>query len=75
MSDLKELRNPDDVEQEKEIVARTLSFKAYRTFFVALSYSATGKWVESAALLDRCLQQIQIAVDHHHDRATPSEVL
>jgi hypothetical protein len=71
---LNELRNADDVEQQKEFVARSLSFKAFRCFYKALSYSATKKWVEAAALLEQCLKHIQIARDHHLDRATPPEV-
>ena len=73
MSDLDGLREKEDVEGGKEIVARVLTFKTFRCFYMALSYASASKWSEAMALLDRALEETATAKQHHAACASPSQ--
>ena len=65
----------EDAEQAKEIAAKTLTFKALRCFYVALSYLNTNKFNEAFALFDRAREQLRAAHKHHESCAQPSQVI
>ncbi|XP_044154048.1 signal recognition particle subunit SRP68 [Bufo gargarizans] len=46
----------DDQSFQKEIVLKTLVYKAYRCFFIAQSYVLVKKWSEALVLYDRVLK-------------------
>ncbi|XP_053565195.1 signal recognition particle subunit SRP68 [Bombina bombina] len=46
----------DDQSFQKEIVMKTLVYKAYRCFFIAQSYVLVKKWSEALVLYDRVLK-------------------
>ncbi|KAM9296495.1 signal recognition particle subunit SRP68 [Gastrophryne carolinensis] len=46
----------EDMNFQKEIVLKTLVYKAYRCFFIAQSYVMVKKWSEALVLYDRVLK-------------------
>ena len=64
----------NDPEQAKEIAAKTLSFKAFRCFYVALSYLYASKFSEAVSLLDRSKEQLRAARQHIDNCAQPPAV-
>jgi signal recognition particle subunit SRP68 len=74
MNDLEEVRPKDDVEQGKEIAANILTFKAFRCFYLGISYGDGNKVDEAIALFDRAAKHTAAAVDHHKACASPKRV-
>ena len=64
----------EEKEGKKENAARLLAFKAYRCFYLALSYLQNAKWPESLALLDRASTEVKNAQVHYDDCKNPSKV-
>mmetsp|Transcript_17659 Transcript_17659/g.24537 ORF Transcript_17659/g.24537 Transcript_17659/m.24537 type:complete len:617 (+) Transcript_17659:36-1886(+) len=61
----------EEKEAKKENAARLLAFKAYRCFYLALSYLQAAKWPESLALLDRAGTEVKNAQVHYDDCKNP----
>eukprot|EP01117_Protostelium_nocturnum_P001970 TRINITY_DN12623_c0_g1_i1.p1 TRINITY_DN12623_c0_g1~~TRINITY_DN12623_c0_g1_i1.p1 ORF type:complete len:567 (-),score=200.59 TRINITY_DN12623_c0_g1_i1:80-1780(-) len=51
-------------EETKKNVVNVLSFKAFRCYYLALSYSTIGEWAKARVLLERSLEQVKQAVAH-----------
>eukprot|EP01102_Stenamoeba_stenopodia_P007895 TRINITY_DN222_c0_g3_i1.p1 TRINITY_DN222_c0_g3~~TRINITY_DN222_c0_g3_i1.p1 ORF type:complete len:674 (+),score=227.47 TRINITY_DN222_c0_g3_i1:191-2023(+) len=73
MNDMEEIRSKEDVEQGKEIAANILTFKAFRCFYLAISYSDANKVDEAVALFDRASKYTSSAADHHKACASPQK--
>ena len=58
-SDLENLPGlSEDLEQQKQIVAQSFTFRAHRAFYLAESYSEGGKLAEAMVLYDRAIEHI-----------------
>ena len=58
-SDLENLSGlSEDLEQQKQIVAQSFTFRAHRAFYLAESYSEGGKLAEGMVLYDRAIEHI-----------------
>lgn len=68
------LRGTEDENYHKSVAAKLLTFKAFRCFYVAHSYYNASKWPETQALLDRTVDHIKSAIDHHEKCTAPSTV-
>ncbi|XP_066931893.1 signal recognition particle subunit SRP68-like [Clytia hemisphaerica] len=49
----------DDEAMERELNAQITSYKAFRCFYIAQSYQAAKKWLESIFLYDRVLKYVE----------------
>lgn len=49
----------DDEAMERELNAQITSYKAFRCFYIAQSYQAAKKWLESISLYDRVLKYVE----------------
>lgn len=68
MSDLSEIPGiSEDLTQQKENVARTFAFKAFRCFHLAESYVVMKKWAESMALFDRALEHVTQTLENYRE--------
>lgn len=56
-----------DLAQQKYTIAQTFSFKAYRCFYLAESYTVMKKWLEGMALLDRAMEHIVQANEYYRE--------
>lgn len=72
VTEMSGLRDTDDEKYHKTIAAKLLTFKAFRCFYVAQSYYNASKWPETYALLDRTVEHIKSAIDHHEKCSPPS---
>ncbi len=67
------LNQADDLSRQKETMARTFAFKAFRCFYLAESYVAIKKWEESMGLFDRASQHVAQALEYYRERKTEVE--
>ncbi|XP_014789465.1 signal recognition particle subunit SRP68 [Octopus bimaculoides] len=56
----------DDMKLSNEVKTLIQSFKSFRTFYIALSYSMDKKWKESIALYEKVLHYIALALDGYN---------
>ena len=57
----------DNLVAQKEKVARTFAFKAFRCFHLAESYVAMQRWAESIGLFDRAQEHLTEALEHYRN--------
>lgn len=48
----------EELEQQKQIVAQSFTFRAHRAFYLAESYADGGKLAEAMVLYDRAIEHI-----------------
>jgi len=72
LTEMSELQGEDE-EAIKLLQARILSYKCYRCYYKALSYSSLAKWPEARALLNRAEEQVGQAKAHHQACKNPNE--
>ena len=65
--ELEETTDAEEVENKKSAVAKGLSCRAFRCYYLALSYINTYEWNKGLALLERCAMHVEVAKSHHLD--------
>ena len=67
LSELADLVSRDDLAKQKQFIAQTYQFKAFRCFHLADSYAMARKWPESLGLLERAGEHVTQALEHHRE--------
>ena len=65
--ELEEIGEAEEVETKKALVAKGLSCRALRCYYLALTYINSYEWSKGLALLNRCLAHAGAAKEHHLD--------
>lgn len=73
IADLESISDQEDTEYAKLLASRRLAYKAYRCFYVALSFAYQKDWPSALALCDHCALYVQDALEHHKASAKATD--
>ena len=63
----------DDLINQKENIAHTFAFKAFRCFHLAESYVAMKKWAEAMCLFDHALGHVTQTLEYYRELSVETD--